>query len=157
MALQTKPRFEKSTPYGGTFVAPLAVDLDEAAHGNKVIGVGLNSAGAITIGGGQTGIIGVILPVVGTNPYSGGLLEGQVAGDPLDVMVQGEIINYKYQNGTVPPLGTKVYSSPAGVLSAAPVDGSVLIGWTLPADGYATNGVRLFVNVMAPAVPLDIA
>ena len=69
-------------------------------------------------------------------------------------MVQGEVINFKYANGTVPPAGTKIYSAPNGTLSATAVDGSVLIGWTI--ESHATNGARLFVNVMAAAVALDV-
>lgn len=154
MALVTVPRFEKSNPYGGTFVAPLAGDLDEATYGNKVVGVGLNSSGQIVVGGGQTGIVGVILPVCGSNILTGALLDTYQAGDNIDVMVQGEIINYRYSNGTVPPAGIKIYSNPAGVLSATAVDGSVLVGWTI--ESNPTNGARLFVNVMAAAVALDV-
>lgn len=154
MALATKPRFEKSNPYGGTFVAPLAVDLDETANGNKVLGVGLNSSGQVVIGGGQTGIVGVILPVAGANVLTGALLDTYQAGDNIDVMVQGEIANFKLANGTVPAAGTKIFSSAAGVLGTAAADGSVLVGWTI--ESHATNGARLFVNVMALAVALDV-
>lgn len=154
MALATAPRFEKSNPYGGTFVAPLAVDLVEATHGNKVVGVGLNSSGQVTIGGGQTGILGVILPVAGKNVLTGALLDTYQAGDNIDVMVQGEISNFKLANGNVPAAGIKIFSAPDGVLSATAVDGSVLVGWTI--ESHATNGARLFVNVMAAAVALDI-
>ncbi|AHG24405.1 minor capsid protein [Mycobacterium phage Oaker] len=146
MALATKPRFEKSNPYGGTFVAPLAVDLVEADHGNQVVGVGLNSSGQVVIGAGQTGVIGVILPVVGSNILTGALLDAYSAGDVIDVMVQGEIINYKFANGNTPAAGTLIYSNSSGVLSATYAAGSTLIGWTIEAP--SADGARLFVNVI---------
>ena len=66
----------------------------------------------------------------------------------------GEIINYKFANGTVPGAGVKIFSSSAGVLGLTAADGSVLVGWTI--ESSATDGARLFVNVMAAAVALDV-
>jgi hypothetical protein len=145
MALATVVRIEKSDPYGGSFVANLAADLDEATYGNKASGVGLNSSGAVVQGGGgQTGIVGLIVPPIGRD-ILGGLLEGPTAGDPIDVLVCGEIINFKFAGGTVPGAGTKVFASPAGVLSSAAVTGSVYCGHII--ESNATNGARFYVNV----------
>lgn len=159
MALTTVPRYDKNDPYGGTFVANLGEEIVEATHGNKLHGVGLNSNGNVVVGAGQTGILGVILPNAGKNMLTGALLDTWQAGDVIDVMVQGEVLNFKLANGTVPAAGVKIFSNPAGVLGTTAVDGSVLIGWTMPnQDGNdAVNGRRLFVNVMVPAVALDVA
>lgn len=106
MTLTTKPRWDKYDGYVGNFRAHLAADIDLATQANKVLAVGIDSNGAITIGSGQTGIKGLMIVAVAADIH-GNLLDGGInnqAGDPQDVGKHGEITNFvptKFTNSTV--------------------------------------------------------
>lgn len=71
--------YDKYDPINGGFRAKLAANKSATT---APIAVGLDSNGAVVYGAGNTGIIGVIvLPVA------------KVAGDVVDVMTSGEIVN----------------------------------------------------------------
>lgn len=74
-------RIDKTDSAIGVFRAPLNADL-AADDYDKVIGVGLNTSGRVVKGAGNTGIVGVIVPVKGT----------LAAGDIMDVLTTGEIV-----------------------------------------------------------------
>lgn len=95
MALRTKPRWDKYDGYMGNFRGTLAADIADDDF-NKVLGVGLNSDGAIVVGSGVTGIKGLMIVSVGADIH-GNLLEGGTnnqAGDTQDVGKHGEIVNF---------------------------------------------------------------
>jgi hypothetical protein len=96
MALATKPRWDKYDGYMGNFRGVLAEDIDLDTEANVVLGVGLNSDGAVVIGSGQTGIKGLMIVPVGADIH-GNLLDGGInnqSGDPCDVGKHGEIVNF---------------------------------------------------------------
>lgn len=96
MALTTKPRWDKYDPYVGNFRAPLAADVNLNTQVNKVLAVGINSSGAIVVGSGQTGIVGLMIVPVGIDIH-GYVLSGGFncyAGDVQDVGKHGEITNF---------------------------------------------------------------
>lgn len=145
MALQTKPRWDKTNPYVGNHRAFLAADVPEALF-NKVIATGKNSQGAIVVGGGQTGVDGVMIVAVGQDIH-GEILDGGInsqAGDPQDVGQLGEITNfegYRVGAGIVQPQAGKVYyGHPDGSVLAETGPGATVVGRTAEAT-------RLIVNV----------
>lgn len=81
-------RIDKYDPISGGFRAPLAADF---AAGNVEIphGVGLNANGQVVLGGGNTGVKGVL---VLTGPKN--------AGDVVDVMTDGEMVEAGLTAGT---------------------------------------------------------
>lgn len=146
MALATKPRWDKYDGYVGNYRGPLAADIVLATQANKVLAVGINSSGAVTVGAGQTGINGLVIIPVGVDMY-GNLLEGGVntqAGDLCDVGKHGEITNFKpHLPGGTPPnpaAGTNYYGHADGAVLPSTAPGAVYVGHTVEAD-------RLIVNV----------
>ena len=144
MALGTKPRYEKNNPYGGSHRAPLAADWP-AADANKVWAVGLNSAGAVVKGAGQTGVIGLLIVPLGTTP-EGQPLYPPDAGTPVDIMIHGEIGNFLKTDSagvvSATTAGKKIYAHADGSVDDVSTDG-VPVGWTIEAT-------RLAVHVNAP-------
>lgn len=156
MALTTKPRWDKYDGYVGNFRGPLAADVVLATQANKVLAVGVNSSGAVTVGGGQTGVSGVVIIPVGVDMY-GNLLDGGVntqAGDLTDVGKHGEITNFKptLLGGTAPDAaaGTNYYGHPDGSVLPSTGPGAVYVGHTVEAD-------RLIVDVSATGPSAVIA
>lgn len=148
MALATKPRWDKYDGYIGNFRGPLAADVVLATQANKVLAVGVNSSGAVTVGAGQTGVSGVVIIPVGIDMH-GNLLDGGVntqAGDLCDVGKHGEITNFKpyLPGGTAPDAaaGTNYYGHPDGAVLPSTGPGAVYVGHTVEAD-------RLVVDVSA--------
>ena len=96
MALGTKPRWDKYDGYMGNFRGVLAADIDLDDEANRVLGVGVNSDGAVVVGSGQTGIKGVMIVPIGIDIH-GNLLDAGInckAGDTCDVGKHGEITNF---------------------------------------------------------------
>jgi hypothetical protein len=152
MALATKPRWDKYDGYVGNHRAHLAADIDlteVTGEANKVLATGKDANGAITVGAGQTGVVGLMIVAVGQDIH-GNLLDGGInnmAGDPQDVGCHGEITNFQpYDasdpgNPPAPAAGTKYYGHPDGsVLADGAVVGSVYVGHTAEKD-------RLIVDV----------
>lgn len=135
--MATTPRYDKFDGITGGFRAKLAADLTVDADGSSQIkAVSLNSSGRVVIGtAGQSGYIGVIVKNVPFTPGLGNIAGsanlsvpiGGKAGDVVDVMTDGEIVD-------VPSLvaGTRYYATAAGAVSATVVAG-LLIGWTVEA------------------------
>jgi hypothetical protein len=148
MALATKPRWDKYDGYIGNYRGPLAADIVLATQANKVLAVGVNSSGAVTVGAGQTGVHGLVIIPVGVDMY-GNLLDGGVntqAGDMCDVGKHGEITNFKpHLPGGTPPnpaAGTNYYGHPDGAVLPSTGPGAVYVGHTVEAD-------RLVVDISA--------
>lgn len=145
MALTTKPRWDKYDGYIGNFRCALAANVDLATEANRVLAVGLNSTGAVVVGAGQTGVIGVMIVAVAADIH-GNLLDGGIntqAGDPADVGKHGEITNFALCDAagvqTAAVAGSKIYGHADGSIDATAASG-VLLGHTVEAD-------RLIVNV----------
>lgn len=164
MALATKPRWDKYDGYVGNYRGPLAADIVLATQANKVLAVGVNSSGAVTVGAGQTGINGVIIIPVGIDMY-GNLLDGGTnteAGDLCDVGKHGEITNFApYQpSGSAPAAaaGTNYYGHADGAVLPSTGPGAVYVGHTVEADrlivDVSTTGPAA---VIANTVPVGLA
>lgn len=164
MALATKPRWDKYDGYVGNYRGPLAADVVLATQANKVLAVGVNSSGAVTVGAGQTGINGVIIIPVGIDMY-GNLLDGGTnteAGDLCDVGKHGEITNFApYQpSGSAPTAaaGTNYYGHADGAVLPSTGPGAVYVGHTVEADrlvvDVSSNGPAA---VISDSVPVGLA
>lgn len=109
--------YDKYEPKVGGFRAPLAANWDKADL-NTVVGVGLDSKGAVVKGAGQTGLVGVIV-----------LTEEIKSRQIVDVMTGGEIVAF---GGTA---GTVYYADPAtGVVNATAGAGKYRVGHTVRPD-----------------------
>lgn len=117
-------RYDKYEPMAGGFRAHLAADFP-IGDVNKLIGVGMNANGEIVKGGGNSGVIGVLV-----------LTKARKAGEVVDTMTDGEVVEF----GGV--AGTKYFSDAAGAITATDAPGSVLVGHTV-------EGNRLIVRVIA--------
>lgn len=73
-------RYDKYDPISGGFRAALAADFPDASL-HDVLAVGLDANGRVVVGGGNTGVVGVM--VLNSRRY---------AGDVVDVMTDGEIV-----------------------------------------------------------------
>jgi len=82
-------RYDKYDPISGGFRAKLAADWDNADVG-KPVGVGLDANGRVVKGGGNTGIVGVLVED-GVRLNTG--LVGKKAGTVVDVMTSGEVVD----------------------------------------------------------------
>lgn len=132
-------RYDKTDPYGSTHRAPLAVNWDNT-NANKIVGVGINSSGALVIGAGQTGIIGVIVLPVGKK-NDGTLFNGPVAGTPVDFITDGEVLNFKATlSGAA--AGTKYFAATNGVISTT--NTGTPVGYTIEADRFIVHVKPLF-------------
>lgn len=125
------PRYDKYEPYGGGFRAPLAAAVIDA---NKFVayGVGLDTSGRVVLGGGNTGIIGVMI--------AHGV---KAAGDIVDVMIDGEIVD-----ATGLTAGTK--------LTANTTTGAITVGapsTTQVPIGFTVEATRISVHVAVSATP----
>lgn len=109
-------RIDKYDPVSGGFRAPLNADLTGAA---APLGVGLNASGRVVAGAGVTGIVGVIV-----SPYD------KNAGDIIDVMTAGEMVEFGGAAGTVYTANTTT-----GVISNAAKSATQhVVGHTVEAD-----------------------
>ncbi len=115
-------RYDKYEPLISGGRGKLAVDWLPGDL-DKVVGVGLNAAGLIVKGAGNTGIIGVMI-----------LTMVRKAGDVVDVMDKGEIVDFQWVGrprvafpGATP--GTKYYAAANGDVSSTAA-GGVLVGHT---------------------------
>lgn len=99
-------RFDKYDPVSGGFRAPLLAALVTADVG-KVLGVSIDTAGKVVIGGAAAAdIVGVICAV-----------RAMAAGEPIDVMTSGEIDDATYSGGGATATGDRVYAATTGATS----------------------------------------
>jgi len=116
-------RYDKYDPISGGFRAPLAADW--AGPLATPVGVGLDANGRVVSGAGNTGVVGVMV-VDGQLSSAGTRTNVKFAGDVMDVMTDGEIVDV---DGLI--AGTSYFADAA--------DGTV--DATAPAVG--ANGVRV--------------
>lgn len=109
-------RIDKYNPVSGGFRAPLNAALTGAV---APLAVGINASGRVVAGAGQTGLVGVIC-----SPYN------KPAGDIIDVMTSGELVEFGGVAGTVYTANTTT-----GVISAAAKSATQhVVGHTVEAD-----------------------
>lgn len=109
-------RFDKYDPVSGGFRAPLNAEFTGAA---APLAVGLNSSGRLVAGAGATGIVGVVC-----SPRD------HAAGDWIDVMTAGEIVEFGGEPGSVYTANTST-----GAISETATSGSqITVGHTVEGD-----------------------
>lgn len=125
-------RYDKYNPISGGFRAKLAGAWSSSDVG-KIFGVGLDTSGRVVKGAGNTGIVGVVV-----------VNRAMAAGDVVDVMQHGEIVDATMSDGTTAlTAGTPYYFVVAtGLLSATAT--------AQPKVGFTVETTRLVVR-MAPA------
>jgi hypothetical protein len=108
-------RYDKYEPKGGGFRAPLAANTVSPGDVAQVRAVSLNASGQVVIGtAGQSGFCGVIVQD-----------KAMAAGDIIDVMTDGEIVDVGLA------AGTKYYAAANGTLDTTTTN--PLVGWTVEA------------------------
>lgn len=117
-------RFDKVDPYSGGFRARLDVDWLAADIG-VAIGVGLTANGRVVKGAGNTGVLGMVA-----------LGMARKAGEPVDVMTSGEIVDVA---GLI--AGTRYFSTTAGAVNTTGT--GVYVGHTVEADRLVVRVARL--------------
>ncbi len=121
-------RYDKYDPKVGGFRAPLAANRAKTSEGPPVP-VALDVNGRVVEGAGVSGVVGVMITTKDLN-----------AGDIVDVMTSGEIVEFAGVPGTV-------YTAPSAggaINNTAPGAGRVRIGYTV-------EGTRLIVRMGVPA------
>lgn len=91
-------RFDKYEPYAGGFRAKLAANW--AAADGTPVAVGLDASGLVVPGGGTSGIVGIVVLVK----------NHKNAGDVVDVMTHGEIVEVGDTGFTGRAAGIPVYA-----------------------------------------------
>lgn len=131
-------RYDKYDPISGGFRAPLAADWAGALA--TPVGVGLDANGRVVPGAGVTGVVGVIV-LDGQISTLGALTNRKFAGDVVDIMTAGEIVDCVGLTA-----GTKYYAAAAaGAVSITATTGQTRVGTTSEAQ-------RLIVR-MGPVTP----
>jgi len=115
-------RYDQYEPLAGGFRAKLAAAW--AAADGTPVAVGLDATGKVVPGEGNTGIVGVVV-LVGVNTE---------AGDIVDVMTHGEILEVDDTGFTGRAAGIAVFADPvSGALTNVATD-TVKIGHMVEAD-----------------------
>lgn len=131
-------RYDKYDPYNGGTRARLAEDWPRAdAIAGVPYGVGLNANGRVVKGAGVTGIIGVL--ILTQNEANTGIK--WMAGDTVDIMDAGDILEWKTTAGVAGVAATHYWANATtgaivvggGAGGRTPVSGAVLIGNTIEA------------------------
>lgn len=126
-------RIDKYDPISGGFRAPLAADLPATAKtgdGNP-IGVGLDVNGRVVPGAGNTGQTGLLVTT-----------KDMRAGDIVDVMTEGEIVEFAGVSGTA-------YSAANADGALAPIAAGGVAGAGTIKVGYTVEATRLVVRVQS--------
>lgn len=115
-------RFDKYEPYAGGFRAVLAANW--AAADGTPVAVGLDSTGKVVPGAGNTGIVGVVVLVK----------NHKNAGDVVDVMTHGEIVEVGDTGFTGRAAGIPVYAVPGSGALTNVATSNIKIGHMVEAD-----------------------
>lgn len=124
-------RYDKYDPKVGGFRAPLAANW-LPGDVNKLLGVGLNANGEVVVGGGSSGLVGVIV-----------LTKARKAGEVVDVMTSGECVEFGLTSGepTATP-GTVYYANATtGVISTT--NTGARVGHTIEKDRLVVRFEKL--------------
>ncbi|QNJ55323.1 minor capsid protein [Gordonia phage LittleFella] len=121
--------YDKYEPKAGGFRAALAADWSTNDL-KTVIGVGLNASGNVVKGSGASGMRGVIV-----------LTEALKAGDIVDIMTSGDIVDFGGNAGTA-----YFADATTGAVNSTSAPGKFPVGATVKGD-------RLVVRFVPVAVP----
>ena len=142
-------RYDKYDPISGGFRAPLNAALTPNSSGEfGPKAVSLNASGKVVVGtGGTSGLVGILvknaphLPwgpttanVVGSS-YNANAPIGLGAGDIVDVMTNGEIVDIQSAGITGLAAGQPIYCTAAGDLTNV-ATGNTKVGYTVEADRF---------------------
>lgn len=122
-------RYDKYDPYDGGFRAPLLAAIAKADK-NATYGVGLDSAGRVVLGAGQTGIVGVLVAHEAKQP-----------GDIVDVMTDGEIVEFALAGGPA-AAGTSYFADNVTGAVTATATGGTRLGFTVEATRLVARVAR---------------
>lgn len=122
-------RYDKYEPKSGGFRAPLAANWAGALA--TPVGVGLDANGRLVPGAGASGIVGVVV-IDGQVNTLGTRVNTKMAGDVVDVMTAGEIVD---NTGLA-----------AGTVYSAGADGAIAAG-AGTRIGHTVEAQRLVVRV----------
>lgn len=134
-------RYDKYDPRVGGFRAKLNADWNStsgptsATDLNRVLVVGINGSGRVLKAAAAVDAVGVLI-----------LTGAKLAGDPVDVMTAGEIVEVDgadFQGGSAPAAGAKVYfdATASRLTTTAPADATV--GFYV---GHMVEATRLVVR-----------
>lgn len=135
------PRYDKYEPFAGGFRAALAANfgytagVPDKAHADlgKMFAVGLDATGRVVKGGGVSGVLGVMV-----------LTKPRAAGEIVDVMTDGEIVEFALEDGGDADPGTRYYAdATTGGYNATPPVAPA--NYTLL--GFTVEATRLVVRV----------
>ena len=115
-------RYDKYEPKGGGFRAALA-EAFVVADINIPFAVGLDASGHVVKGAGNSGIVGVLV-----------LGQAMNAGDIVDVMTSGEIVEATLSDGTTAlDAGTAYFADDTTGELGASAEGAAKVGFTVEA------------------------
>lgn len=128
-------RYDKYEPYSGGYRAPLGVDRAKTTPGNPV-GVAHDVNGRVVFGAaGHSGFKGILC-----------LNIDLVAGDPVDVMTDGEVVDFAGVAGTNyfidAATGALVAGTGADTMTPPAAAGSVYVGHTVEATRLIVRVAR---------------
>lgn len=107
--------YDKYDPISGGTRAALAADYDT----DQILGVGLDANGLVVPGAGATGIIGVLW-----------VPKDKVAGDVVDVMTAGEVVEFGGNSGS-----SYTANTTTGVIDTTAASGTqIAVGFTVEDD-----------------------
>jgi hypothetical protein len=117
-------RYDKYDPVSGGFRAPLNAAIASADVG-KIQGVSINASGKVVVGGtAETSIVGLICPV-----------RTMAAGDIIDVMTAGEIVEATKTAGTAYAAGDTVFvTGTTGAVNTTSGAGTKAVGKMIELD-----------------------
>ncbi len=131
-------RYDKYDGFVGGFRAPLNAAMSTTSNDvGKVQAVGVNASGKVIVGSAAvTGIVGLVCPT-----------KVMAAGDVIDVMVRGEIMDVvKTAAGGAWTVGDLVYAHADGTVDAVATAG-VVVGRILEGPKASGLGARMLVTV----------
>lgn len=139
-------RYDKYDPVSGGFRAPLAANLTPNSIGEfGPKAVSLNDQGRVVVGtAGTSGLVGVLvknaprLPagpssIISDRGYNAAAPIGLMAGDVVDIMTSGEIVDLAGSGITGLAAGQPIYTDAAGDLTNV-ATGNTRVGYTVEAD-----------------------
>lgn len=115
-------RYDKYDPISGGFRAVLAANW--AAADGTPVAVGLDSAGKVVPGEGTTGVLGLVVLVA----------EHKLAGDVVDVMTSGEIVEVDNTGFTGRAAGIPVYAVPGTGALTNVATANIKVGYMAESD-----------------------
>lgn len=124
-------RYDKYDPVDGGFRAPLAADMAKNSGGNPVA-CGLNAAGRVVPGAGNTGVLGVV-----------SVTRDMKSNDIVDTMTDGEVVEFVGVSGTAYWARDTTGAIEAGVAGGGP---PVTAGVVYARIGHTVEATRLVVR-----------